>query len=421
MLGVALLGLLGLAPFAHAAESDETDAHQLRFSLESWAYANWQTPRQDSLFNPENRLARLPDNGQIIETRLDTRLTTDAAEFVLRARALKQRNEVDSDAHYFGDAYVSQGLARVNLNREFKAIAGRELLTWGPGNFRSPSNPFYFDAGRTQPLLEISGIDLVRLHYIDSHGGATAGYVFDAGHLAGQPDYRDTIFFKYDYRGKDYLLSGILSKQKEHAAFLGSFGQWNLDDAILLYGELGYGQRPISLEPAPSISATPFIMQQPSPRAMTALLGASYTMLNGQQVSFEYLHDGHGYSSTQEQQYFQRVSAANLQLQVPSAGPQASARATLGQALSQAPALLGRDYVSLIWQSNPQESILYWRLIASDNVNDGSSQSSLYVEKNISPRISIFSLFTVNLGGRASEYGALLRHSGTIGIKLFVI
>ena len=407
--------------YAVPANASEPEEHSARISLETWAYANWQTPIRESLLNPGNRLARLPDNEQTIEARLDTRLSTDTADFVLRTRVLKQRREDDNNTQLIGDASVSQGFARVNLNHQFKAIAGRELLTWGPANFRSPSNPFYFDAGRTQPLLELSGIDLARIHTINNHGGTTAGYVFDAGHLTGKPDYRDTVFLKYDYRGSDYLLSGIVSKKKNHAAFFGGFGQWNLNDALLIYGELGSGQRPGRLDAASGTSATPFVIQQPSPRELTTLFGAAYTLLSGQVLSLEYLHDGHGYSSAQEQRYFQRVSEANLQLQDVSGVVQASALANLGLALSQAPALLGRDYWSLIWQSNPQENNLYWRLIAARNMHDSSSQSSLYVEKNISPRISFFALFTLNDGSTESEYGALLRHSGTIGIKLFLI
>lgn len=421
--GLSLLSILALSAVIHAhpAKASETEEHPVRMALETWTYANWQTPRMESLLNPENRLARLPANEQTIEARFDARLTTEASEFVVRTRTLKQRKENDSDTQISGDAYVSQGFARVNVNSEFKAIAGRELLTWGPGNFRSPSNPFYFDAGRTQPLLELSGIDLARIHYIDSHGGATAGYVFDAGHLTGKPDYRDTVFLKYDYRGGDFLVSGNLSKQKNHAAFIGGFGQWNLDDAILLYGELGSGERPTSLEPYSSSADTSFSLQQPSPREISLLLGTSYTLLNGQVLSLEYLYEGHGFSSTQERQYFQRVREANLQLHDPSGAARGNALTTIGMALSQAPALLGRDYLSVMWQSNPQESNLYWRLQSAGNFNDRSTQSSLYVEKNISSRISFFCLFTLNAGGRESEYGALLRHAGTVGIKLFLI
>ncbi len=411
----------GCAIYAPHAKASETEDHPLRVSLETWIYSNWQALRKESLLNPDNRLARLASDNQIIETRLDTRINTDSADFVLRTRVLKQRQENESDTKITSDAYVSQGFARVNLNHEFKAIAGRELLTWGPANFRSPSNPFYFDAGRTQPLLELSGIDLARIHYIDSRGGITAGYVFAAGHLTEQPDYRDTVFLKYDYRGNDYLVSGIISKKKDQAAFFGFFGQWNLDDAIFLYGELGSGKRATRLDAAINSSATPFVIQQPSPRELTTLLGTSYTFFNGQVLSLEYLHDGHGYASSQEKQYFQRVREASTQLHNGSGATQGSALATIGTALSLAPAMLGRDYLSLMWQSNPQDSSLYWRLMAASNIQDSSSQSSLYVEKNLSPRISIFALLTVNGGARKSEYGSLLRHAGTIGIKLFVI
>jgi hypothetical protein len=58
--------------------------------------------------------------------------------------------------------------------------------------------------------------------------------------------------------------------------------------------------------------------------------------------------------------------------------------------------------------------------MATGNIHDHSSQSSLYVEKNISPRISLFALATVNNGHTDSEYGALLRNMVTIGGKIFM-
>jgi hypothetical protein len=422
VLHIVLGGLLSLTVCAPPAFANDEDAGDIRMALETWTYANWQTLASESLLNPGNRVARLPETQEAVEARFDMRLSTEAADVVLRSRMMGQWNQDDMGAQSFGEAYLSQGFARMKLSHESTLTAGRELLTWGPANFRSPSNPFYFDAGRTQPLLEISGIDLASLHYTDGNFGMTGGYVVDAGHLTGAPDYSDTAFLKFDYRGNDYLLSAVSSRQKNHTPFFGGFIQLTANEAILLYGEFGSGERPAQLQISTASLEAPFDLQQPSSREQTSLTGGSYTFINGQTLSLEYLHDGHGYSQEQEQQYFERVRTAGLQLNASPTSSSAFAHSlgTLGQAISQAPTLLGRDYVSLIWQSNPQEGTFYWRLMATGNVHDHSSQSSLYVEKNISPRISLFALATVNTGHTDSEYGALQCSMVTIGAKFFI-
>ncbi|MBA3006106.1 MAG: hypothetical protein KJ900_17710 [Proteobacteria bacterium] len=418
-LGVGFFGmtLSSLPVFANGEESNN-----IRTALETWTYANWQTPVSDSLLNPGNRIANLPKTQETVEARLDMRFSAETTDVVLRSRMFGQCNQDEIGTQSFSEAYLSQGFARMKLSQESTLTAGRELLTWGPANFRSPSNPFYFDAGRTQPLLDVSGIDLARMHYTDGSFGVTGGYVVDAGHLTGAPDYSHIAFLKCDYRGNDYLVSAISSQQKNQAPFFGGFAQLTLDEAILLYGELGSGQRPSNLQVSATSFGAPFELQQPSPRELTSLLGGSYTFINGQVVSLEYLHDGHGYSLEEEHRYFERVREAGLPLNTSLISSPAISRSlgTLNLAISQAPSLLGRDYVSIIWQSNPQEGTLYWRLMSAGNVHDYSSQTSLYVEKNISPRISLFALVTVNAGHADSEYGALLSSMVTMGAKFFV-
>ncbi len=158
-------------------------------------------------------------------------------------------------------------------------------------------------------------------------------------------------------------------------------------------------------------------MNTPSPRANTDLAGASYTVENGQTVNLEYLYDGHGYSRAGEARYFLAEKSAGALPGAPAAGPGA---AILGQGLATAPMLLGRDYLAAIWQSNPQDSTLYWRGMWTGNLADHSAQWTGYVEKNINKHASLFASATLNTGGAASEFPALLRRSLTAGVKLFI-
>lgn len=414
-------GLCGILLCSIPFHVGEVAAIETNAALEMWAYVSHQDLVRDSVLNPGNRVANLPETQWTNEVRLNVSAGTESTDIVLRPRILSQLNQDNGDTGHSSDTYLSQGFARLKIGHPLTLTAGRDLFTWGPANFRSPSNPFYFDAGRTQPLLEISGIDLVRLHYADGRMGATGAYVFDAGHQIGNPDYRHTALLKVDYRGSDYLVSGIGSQQRGYAPFYGAFVQFSQNDALLLYGEFGSGQRALALQPSATPFGIPYQLQQPSTRAQTSLLGASYTLLNGQVLSLEYLHDGHGYSLATERQYFQRASDVASQLAVAQSGPVATrALGSLQQALGQAPALLGRDYLFVLWQSNPQEASSYWRAMWTSNVLDHSSQLNVYVEKNVSPHISVFGAAIWNTSRADTEYGALQHSVVTLGAKLFV-
>jgi hypothetical protein len=398
-------------------------------TLETWAYATSQQRQEASLTNPANAVARLPGAQETIEARAQVQGKSDALDYSLRLRSVAQRNGDEAGAATVTDTYFSQAYARVHLPAGWSASAGRMLLTWGPGNLRSPSNPFYYDAGRTQPLRELSGLDAASALYSSASYTVQAIHVFASGHTSGSQAenfsgsqvgsirYNGNDVLKFDTHADTWLASAIVSRQPGNTTFAGAYAQWTVNDAWLVYGEAGSGRRPFALAPGTGASGLPLTLSAPSPRANTDLAGASYTLENGQTVNLEYLYDGHGYGRTAEAQYFLAAKSAGALPGAPAAGPGA---AILGQALATAPVLLARDYLAAIWQSNPQESTLYWRGQWTGNLSDHSMQWLGYVEKNVTRHASLFASATLNTGGAASEFPALLRRSLTVGVKLFI-
>lgn len=387
-------------------------------STELWGYGAAMDRTADSPLNPGNQVARLPGGQWTGEARIDLRLSTDRAEFVLRPLLLEQRAGGGPGA--VNEAYLSQAYARYRPNDSLTLTGGRELLTWGPGNFRSPSNPLYFDAGRTDPLREVPGVDLARLTWTRGPVSLMLAREQGAGHLDPAVTPEHVTIAKADLRGGDGLVSLVLADPVWGAPFCGGFAQASFHEAWLVYGEFGSGRRPQALAAGPPASAAPFVEQRPSPRRVTGLLGASYTLLNGQSVALEWLGDGHGLTRRGEADFFARAgAAANLVLAAPGSPAAAPLLASLGQGISQAPALLGRDYLSLLWQSNPQDSGRYWRAMWTANLQDRSSQVIGYGEKSLSSRFTAFAALTRNLGGAETEFGELFRTSLTLGIKYF--
>jgi hypothetical protein len=337
---------------------------------------------------------------------------------LLSPRLLEEQDATDQPvgrvSSHIGSARISQAFLRIKSEGDSVTL-GRELFTWGPAVFRSPSNPFYFDAGRTNPLAATPGIDLVRYSLGLGQLRASAAYVFSTSQVLPAEALGRTALFKLDQQGKNYLLSLVASKRRNDAAFVGGFAQFTPDDAWLLYGEFGSSRQALALTPANGPGPF-YTVTRPAPRAMTSLLGANYTLESGRALVAEVLHNEGGYTRGQESQYFQQALAARTLAQInPVAGYGA-----LGQALGQAPRLLGRDYLWLSWQSNPQDSKLIWRAEWTANLGDASGQALLYAEKNFAPRVSGFVAFTQTAGNAQTDYGALTRTRLTLGVKLFV-
>jgi hypothetical protein len=416
---MSIRGALAMLCLALAARAADPDAIKTAGSAELWAYGAALDRVGPAPLNPDNRVAQLPSLRWTGEARVDLRLTTERAEFVLRPLLLAQ-HATGIDASDTDQGYLSQAFARIRLEDGLALTAGREVLAWGPGNYRSPSNPLYFDAGRTDPLREVSGVDLVRLTWTHGRLSAMLAREQDAGHLDRAATPERVTLGKVDLRGESWQVSGILATPVWGAPFGGAYAQATLGQAWLVYGEIGSGRRQQALEAASAPFGAPFTVLAPSPRETTGLLGASYTLTNGQSVALEALRDNHGMSRQGEAQYFARAAATADQYLAAPDSPLAPAQlAGLGQGIGQAPALLGRDYASLLWQSNPQESGQYWRIQWTANVRDRSSQVTGYWEKSLSARFTAFGTVTRNLGGVASEYGSLYRSSVTLGIKYF--
>ncbi|MES2260426.1 MAG: hypothetical protein V4724_18035 [Pseudomonadota bacterium] len=405
---------LALACTGHAQAQDD-DAWRTGASLEAWAYGSHNEVRRDSLLNPGNRVAAIASNQALLDARLNLRAEHDAFDVLLAPRAVAQTGKQDADAE------LSQGFIRYKSSGGVwpSVVLGRELYTWGPANFRSPSNPFYFDAGRTRPLALVPGIDLARGTWNVNGLRVSAAHVFSTSLAQPGTGQRDTDLIKIDRQGGNYLASLVVSKQRGAAPFAGGFAQYTLDDAWLLYGEFGSGRQATALVPGISNQPSylpPYRLTQPAPRSTTFLLGAAYTLENGQVLQGEYLHDSGGYSADQAARYFAQARAAGRSAQT---NP-AAAYATLGLALGRAPRLLGRDYLWLNWQSNGQDSRQFWRLAWTQAVHDRSGQAQLYFERNYAPKLSGFVSLTANRGSVATEFGALLGGSIALGLKWFV-
>lgn len=371
-----------------------------------YGYANSMRLRDDSVLNPGNQLARLPQRSDVVELRLNLKAENETVRLTARTIGSTREERNAFGARSRSEGYVSQWQMRVRAAEGWNVAAGREVMNWGAGQFRSPSSPFYFDNGRTDPMRELVGMDAVKITWTpDMQRSATLARIVRSGYGAAQPDiWRDSWLAKYDERGEEWALGVVAVKAPHLPAFYGANLQRTLSDTLLLYGEAGSSVQTSALQ-SPADAAQPFTVQAVTPRRTTALLGAAYTFEDGQSLNAEYLHESHGYTAAEAEAYFARA---------------ASALPWAGMALGKAPRLLGRDYLHLVWQSNMMENDGYWRLMYTRNLTDGGNGLGAYGERTLNPHLSIFAVLALNGGGARREMSALFTRSATLGLKFSI-
>ena len=323
-----------------------------------YGYASTTTLQANSVLNPGNQAARIPQRTSVAEARFNFKAENDTLRFFLRPIILTEdaRNTFGSQQH--NEAYLSQWQLRVRTAEAWSVTAGREVLNWGPAQFRSPSSPFYFNNGRSNPMSELSGVDALKVVFTpDVNNAAYIAHLSGSGHIQNDP-WRDTWLVKADHRGGDWAGGVVLAKIPDQITFVGAHIQQTLTDALLLYGEAGSSTR------------------------TDALLGAAYTLENGQSLAAEYLHHGYGYTASETTAYF-------------------------SGAVHAAPALLGRDYLHLLWQSNSMSGDNYWRLMWTRNLTDDSQQVAGYGEFKLDKRWTGYALAMLSAGGARREFASL--------------
>ncbi len=398
---VNLLSLLFMASSTvHAEESNWNTS----WDGTLYGYANATTLRSDSVLNPNNQIANLPKRSDTAELRLNLKAENEVARFTVRPILLTRQLRGGASDSQKNDGYLSQWQVRVSASEELNVAAGREVLNWGPAQFRSPSSPFYFDNGRSDPMRELIGMDTVKVTWTpDMQSSFTLARVVGAGRVAPVSDeWRNTWLLKADQRGDGYAVGVVAAKAALNAAFYGAHGQYSVGDETLLYAEMGSSEQPSALQ-SPADVALPFSVLAASPRRNTVLMGATYTLLDGQSLTAEYLHDDHGYTTAQEAAYFSRA---------------ASSPALAGQALGMAPRLLGRDYVHLVWQSNLMESEGYCRFMYTRSLTDAGQELGAYSEATLHERVSAFFTTAVTSGTPRQEASSLFSRSITLGVKV---
>ncbi|WP_062790860.1 hypothetical protein [Aquitalea pelogenes] len=395
LLTLGLLSTLSRATELHVPVAEPAAAPSLSYSLENLFYTSGSTVRHDGFYNPDNRLINYPRQWSVADMRGKWRVDDGQQALLLQPRLRWQERVFEHDTAAYPGSAANYDAMDIKLDQAFwrwsggesTFLLGREVFTWGPATFRSPSSPVYFDAGKTDPLSLLSGLDMLRYSYAMDALTATLAYVYASSAVEDTLNYQNMSQLKLDYQTTDSLLSINLAKQfatASNISFVGGFMQRSVGDAWLVYAEAGR-------------------MSRPQGEMSSQLLGLSYTFMGGQVLTAEYLHGHSDWGRMNGRQILDR-----------------RAKAGLAMTATDDAGLWGRNYLWLGLNSNVQDSNQFWRLELTRNLDDHSVNIAAYYEKSLNRYLSGFVHASRSLGGSTQEFGWLLRSSFTLGLKWFV-
>lgn len=365
-----------------------------------YGYAN-TISLNDSILNPDNQIARLAQRTDTAEFRFNLSAENETLRFIARPIFLMRETRNDFGTQQQNEIYMTQWQVRMRASESWNIAAGRDVLNWGAAQFRSPASPFYFDGGRSNPIRALIGMDVLKVTWTPNmQDSVNLVRIVRSGDSNIQTDqWRNSWLAKFDRRGENWSAGAVAVKTPHTSTFYGVYAQQTLNDALMIYGELGSSVPPFALQLSADISQ-PFIVQMPAPRNNTILMGAAYTFENGNALNAEYLREGNGYNAEEQRAYFQRAAIQSA------------------MALGFAPRLMGRDYLHLVLLSNQMESAGSWRLMWTHSMTDNGNMLAGYGEKALTTRFSAFALGVWSPGNARQEFSALFGRNVTLGLKV---
>jgi len=428
--GILVLALLTAAPTPAGAGATETEPPPLaglladrgRATLRLLGDHRYQRPSLGGL-NPDNRVFDLPRQVTEAEARLDLGLNLDRLSLSARPRARWTREQWQ-DGPEAGrsetavDVFLLEGLARLRVLDELFISFGRENLQWGPGQFLNPSNPFFAENGRENPVREIPGRDFFRAVFLPSSVW-TVSWITDTGPGERDPggqDWHPSHALKVEAVGREASGGALVHGGPGAETSLRAFGQWTASDALLLYGEASASRGTAVLypvaDPGPLGGHLEAAHRDSAEVFAVALAGAAYTLALGPTLSLEGVWNGEGYGDGQAELFFDLAHRAGGLAAQGFSVPRVAGPSSLGLRL------LRRRYLFAQYLQTEIADRLMVTLRWAQNLDDGSALATGFGEWSLSDRWRLFAVGGAGTGGNRDEFGSAVRYSLSLGLEL---
>ncbi len=385
----------------------------------------------DSSQNPDNDYLQLPRYSLNLQLRPDFSLDFRRLRLRFKPRFTMdwsrwEDGSRDGDKDSDSDHYVNEWLAGLFLPKGIFISYGRENIQWGPSFLVSPSNPFFRDNGRANPIQELPGSDFARLVWVPSSSWTAS---FLANVSEGRQEFLVQQFepayaLKLDYTTHRKFLSVIPAYRENDRASLGAYAGWTVSDGLFLYGEGNVQKGSSALYPAEVTGAqfdVPILMEpvkdDDDSLQTLMLLGATYTTVTGVALTAEFLLNTAGYSDSEAELYLEFRELAATALSFPDENIQNLGRLGLAQTLDPGLTYLRKHYLMLQYQQSGIRDVLSVVFRYTYNLDDDSSQFIPIVQYDISDYLQLFLVVRHNFGPKNTEFRSPFDYGYQLGLQ----
>ncbi|TFW28924.1 hypothetical protein [Massilia horti] len=420
VLRILALCCAALAPLAVAGAADQSGpAWRTSMLGQALLHGTFLTPA-DSMFNPDATFVPLPRRQLDAELRLNLGAALGPCSGTARLRAQYHRAGAAGTQPATSDhgGFVNEGGVRCRIGNQAELSVGRDVLQWGSSIFLSPSNPFFRDTGKTNPIQELYGKDDWQAQWFPTPE-LTVALVRVYRHGAREPDplnFSPTWAAKLDWMGENASGGAIASRQENGVRRLGLYGTLPVSKAALVYADLSAGRGHAGWFPVPDAAGWHFAQAKLGSGTLfySALGGAAYTFESGWTLNVEWLNGNEGYSPTERQAWYNAAVQAGALLRAGGAASTAAFPA-LGTALSPNLPYVSRNYLFLQllrteWNDKGDVALRWAR-------SRGGSALSGSFTYYLGPHAQAFLMTSRNFGGDRSDFGRLIKFSVQTGIR----
>lgn len=312
--------------------------------------------------NPDNRVKAIPSHEIALQLRNKLAYQDRDRGVLLRLEPRVQYEHETVDQGPLGgedgedetEVFLSGYLAQLRgaIPRSTVTLA-RQRVQWSPGYLAGPSNPFNLRESTDNPLEEEPGSDFLWLSTSPTDR-LSLSYYLNYGEGAEDHGFDDIEEFQRTHAGvvtyyaDRFALNGVVGHQEEDGPFVGSFGQWTVNEAAVLYYDAAAreGSRGFYPEADPAQpTGGDYVREREDDGRIypEILIGGSYTDLRDITYYLEYLYYGPGYGNDELDR--SRAILERAEELIDSAP--ALALGTIGQAARPGVAFLGKHFINL--------------------------------------------------------------------------
>ncbi len=258
--------------------------------------------------NPNKDMLRLPAQFAELAARPDIAVRYGNWTLLAKPRArVSWERSASHGSDVSSDAYLLEWYARYALVPSLLVSGGSESLQWGPSLLISPSNLFFLQNNRLNPLAEIPGSYFARAVWVPS---STWSASLIANVLRGERqetfrEFERRYAAKLDFHGSFLEASALVGFGERSKLQAGGYVVCVPRDEILLYIDARFDLRDRTLRPVTSGGSFGLDMAEPSGHVHppgNVLVGGSYTFASSLTLSVEYLFQSNGFDDNEAAQ-----------------------------------------------------------------------------------------------------------------------